>query len=83
MDPGTLQPALNPQFAPWSCWTAGNGITCQGDYSDSWSEPLDLGCEGQLVYSAGTRSEEMTRWHTSDRLTTKTVQQIHHHGNSA
>ena len=25
VDPGMMQPALNPTFAPWDCWRTGTG----------------------------------------------------------
>jgi len=73
VDQSTLQPALNPQFAPWSCFETGTGITCQGSYSASYSEPIGLFCDGQEVWITGTAREFMTRWHTADGLATKTV----------
>jgi hypothetical protein len=73
IDPATLQPALNPDFAPWSCWEAGTGIVCQGQYDDAWTDdPIGLECNGQSVHSTGTRHEQMTRWHTSAGLATRT-----------
>jgi hypothetical protein len=73
VDPATLQPTLNPDFAPWSCFRAGQGITCQGSYQDSWSEPIGLACGGREVWITGHAHEFMTRWHTADGLATKTV----------
>ncbi|TFV92060.1 hypothetical protein E4P40_03745 [Blastococcus sp. CT_GayMR20] len=51
VDPALMVPTLNPDFAPWSCWEAGSGITCQGSYADSYSGvPIGLECDGQEVY---------------------------------
>jgi hypothetical protein len=71
VDPSTMQPALNPDFAPWSCWDAGAGITCQGGYEASYDEPFGS-CDGRELRITGTIDERMTRWHTADGLATKT-----------
>ena len=71
VDPAPLQPALNPGFAPWSCWRAGAGITCQGGYEASYDEPFGS-CDGRELRITGTIKERMTRWHTADGLATKT-----------
>ena len=71
VDPDTLQPALNPDFAPWSCFTAGAGITCQGGDEASYDEALGS-CDGRELRIAGTIRERMTRWHTADGLATQT-----------
>ena len=71
VDPDTLQPALNPDFAPWSCFTAGGGITCQGGYEVSFDEPAGS-CDGREIRVSGTIRERMTRWHTADGLATRT-----------
>lgn len=72
LDPALMQPALNPDFAPWSCFAAGSGVTCQGGYEASYHEPFGLFCDGQEVWITGTIREFMTRWHTADGLATKT-----------
>ena len=71
IDPDTLQPALNPDFAPWSCFEAGSGITCQGGYEASYEEVIGT-CDGRDLSVAGTIRERMTRWHTADGRATKT-----------
>jgi hypothetical protein len=73
VDPTTMTPALNPNFAPWSCFEAGTGITCQGDWEHSYHETAGFSCGGQDVWVAGGGREHMTRWHTSDGLATKTL----------
>jgi hypothetical protein len=73
VDPAAMQPALNPDFAPWSCFEAGTGITCQGDYSQSYHEPIGLTCDGREVWIRGEGRERMTRWHTADGLATRTI----------
>jgi hypothetical protein len=73
VDPASVQPALNPDFAPWSCFRTGQGIICQGSYEDSWENELFGQCDGRDVYVSGSAREHMTRWHTSDGLATKTI----------
>lgn len=73
VDPALVQPALNPNFAPWSCFETGSGITCQGSYHAEYTnEAFGLECDGQPVYITGSGDERMTRWHTEDGLATKT-----------
>lgn len=74
VDPALMTPTLNPNFAPWTCFEAGSGITCKGAYAESYEGvPLGLECDGQEVYLSGTARERMTRWHTADGRATKTV----------
>jgi hypothetical protein len=74
VDPALMVPTLNPSFAPWSCWKAGSGITCQGTNDSTYTnEPLGLQCGGQDVFLSGREDSRMTRWHTADGLATKTV----------
>ncbi|HSK55914.1 MAG TPA: hypothetical protein VK908_11705 [Jiangellales bacterium] len=74
VDPATVTPALNPDFAPWSCFKAGSGIICQAEFRPAYeNEPIGLQCDGQDVYISGTGREFMTRWHTADGLATKTI----------
>ena len=75
VDPLTMTPALNPQFAPWSCFEAGTGITCQGSFEQSYHEPIGLFCDGQEVWIRGSGREFMTRWHNADGEAVKT--QVH------
>ena len=72
VDPGPMTPTLNPDFAPWSCWEAGSGITCQGGFQVTYDEPAGVQCDGQDVWISGGGSARMTRWHTSEGLATKT-----------
>jgi hypothetical protein len=72
VDPSTLQPALNPDFEPWSCFRAGAGITCQGGYEASYDDSFGS-CDGRELRVSGTIREFMTRWHTADGLATKTI----------
>ena len=76
VDPAAMQPQLNPQFAPWTCFEAGVGITCQGSYEATYAGPTGLQCDGQDVYVRGYGREQMTRWHTADGLATKTIAQL-------
>jgi hypothetical protein len=74
VDPSTVSPTLNPDFAPWSCFEAGSGITCQGQFRPTYEdEPIGLQCDGRDVLISGYGREFMTRWHTADGLATKTV----------
>ena len=74
VDPATVTPSLNPDFAPWTCFEAGSGITCKGETAESFSGPdPEWTCNGQPVYVTGTSRAFMTRWHTPDGLATKTV----------
>jgi hypothetical protein len=74
VDPATLTPALNPDFAPWSCFETGRGSTCQGEFHPTYeNEPIGLQCEGQDVYISGGGREFMTRWHDGQGRATKTV----------
>jgi len=77
VDPALMVPTLNPDFAPWSCFEAGRGITCQGGYSASFEgEPAGLQCDGAEVYVSGSVRQRMTRWHTTSGLATKTIVHI-------
>lgn len=73
VDPASVTPALNPDFAPWSCFSAGTGITCQGEAAQAYHEPIGLFCDGQEVWISGSGREHMTRWHTADGRATKTI----------
>lgn len=74
VDPSTLVPALNPDFAPWTCLEAGQGIVCRGDAAFSYvQEPIGLACPSGDVVISGSGREHMTRWHTADGLATKTI----------
>lgn len=72
VDPASMVPTLNPNFAPWTCWEAGKGITCQGELDQSFSETVGLQCDGHEVYATGREQARMTRWHTAGGLATKT-----------
>lgn len=74
VDPLTMTPALNPDFAPWSCFETGGGITCQGEYDVTYeNELMDFDCNGQPVYISGGGHEHMTRWHDAQGLALKTI----------
>jgi hypothetical protein len=76
VDPSTVTPTLNPDFAPWNCFEAGAGVTCQGSYRPEYqNEPIGLQCAGRDVLITGSGREFMTRWHTADGRATKT--QVH------
>jgi hypothetical protein len=74
VDPATVTPALNPDFAPWSCFRAGKGIICRGSWQPSYeNEEIDFTCDGQPVYISGSGREFMTRWHDADGRATRTI----------
>lgn len=72
VDPAQVQPPLNPDFEPWSCFAAGSGVTCQGDFEASYDGPSGFFCDGQEVWVSGNVRAFMTRWHTADGLATRT-----------
>jgi hypothetical protein len=73
VDPTTMTPELNPNFAPWTCTVTGAGITCQGEYDNVYTnEATDLVCDGQVVYVTGRDKAKTVRWHDADGLATKT-----------
>ncbi|MFL5650165.1 MAG: hypothetical protein ACJ777_02710 [Chloroflexota bacterium] len=62
VDPGIMQPALNPAFGPWECWRTGAGITCDGESHDSWTNAETfIVCDGRPVYSTGTDDRTLER----------------------
>ena len=72
VDPALMTPALNPDFAPWTCWTAGGGITCSGGMEVSYDEPTDVACQAGPVYVRGAQRVVMTRWHDAGGRATRT-----------
>jgi hypothetical protein len=75
VDPAAMQPQLNPDLAPWTCFETGEGITCKGGYQTTYAGPFGLQCDGKEVYVRGYGQEQATRWHTADGLATKTISQ--------
>lgn len=74
VDPATVSPALNPDFAPWTCLEAGEGIVCRGDTASTYDqEPIPLACPSGDVVVSGAGHEHMTRWHTADGRATRTI----------
>ncbi len=73
VDPALMVPKLNAAFAPWSCFEAGRGITCQGGYTEAY-EGVGTGlfCAGEEVLVSGTIRERMTRWHDAGGRATRT-----------
>lgn len=77
VDPAIMQPALNPSFAPWDCWRAGNGIVCDGQRTESWTnEPIPLQCDGRTVYSTGTDDRTLRRYGDADGLALRSRQHV-------
>ncbi len=73
VDPLTVTPALNPEFAPWTCLDAGTGITCTGTKAADYdNEATDIDCGGPTVYVTGSETAKTVRWHTTDGLALKT-----------
>jgi len=56
VDPALMQPPLNPTFAPWDCWRAGDRIICEGAMTETYAglEVDFLACDAGPAYSAGT-----------------------------
>jgi hypothetical protein len=78
VDPDSVTPPLNPNFAPWTCFDTGNGPICQGILDDEYAgEEIDMSCDGDPVYVSGRQRERMTRWHLPDGRATKTFVNIH------
>lgn len=63
VDPNLMEPALNPSFAPWTCWRAGATIVCEGSKTETYTglEVDFLACEGGPIYSAGTLTSTARR----------------------
>jgi hypothetical protein len=81
VDPATVTPTLNPDFAPWSCFRTGKGITCKGSYHSTYvNEEMDFDCDGRPVYISGSGREFMTRWHDADGRATRTIVHLDYPG---
>jgi hypothetical protein len=73
VDPATVTPTLNPNYAPWTCIVAGTGITCTGQEDLTYAnEELGLQCGGQDVYVTGVQHSKLIRWHDRDGRALKT-----------
>jgi hypothetical protein len=73
VDPTTMTPTLNPDYAPWTCVVAGTGITCTGHQDLSYTnEAIGLQCGGQDVYVTGTQTSKFVRWHDLEGRALKT-----------
>jgi len=66
VDPSTVTPMLSPDFDPWSCFTAGGGITCQGSADGTYDIDIELVCDGRVVHVVGREQAGMTRWHDAE-----------------
>jgi hypothetical protein len=68
VDPAIMQPGLNPDFAPWECWRAGDGITCYGEFEESWVNQAwaDADCDGRAIYGTGGQHRTLTRHGDAD-----------------
>jgi len=74
VDPGMMQPTLNPTFT-WTCWRMDAKTLCDGERHDTWVG-LDTGipCAGGTIYSTGTDDRTLRRWGDTDGLA------LHTHG---
>ena len=73
VDPATMTPTLNPDYAPWTCIVAGTGITCTGLQDLAYTnEATDLRCNGQVVYATGVQRSKFVRWHDLEGRALKT-----------
>lgn len=69
VDPASMQPGLNPAFAPWDCWRTGDGITCEGELSNAWTDSeWGLVCDGRPVFTTGTEERVLVRHGDADGL---------------
>ena len=75
VDPDSVSPPLNPQYAPYDCWTVGGGSICQGEVEGSYGpELMDwFDCDGATIYASGRERQHITRWHDADGNATKTI----------
>jgi hypothetical protein len=77
VDPATMTPTLNPDYAPWTCVVAGAGITCTGEQDLAYTnEAIGLQCNGQDIYATGVQRSKTVRWHDLDGRALKTSIQI-------
>lgn len=73
VDPSTMTPTLNPNFAPWTCVVAGTGITCTGLQDLTYTnEAIGLQCGGRDVYVTGVQRSKFIRWHDLEGRALKT-----------
>src|SRR3954453_12032730 len=73
VDPATMTPTLNPNYAPWTCILAGTGITCTGEEDLAYTnEAIGLQCDGRDVYATGVQRSKFVRWHDLDGRALKT-----------
>ena len=73
VDPATMTPTLNPDYAPWTCIEAGTGITCTGQQDLAYTnEAIGLQCNGQDVYATGVQRSKFVRWHDLEGRALKT-----------
>jgi hypothetical protein len=75
VDPDSVSPPLNPQYAPYDCWTVGGGSICQGGVEDSYGPfVMDwFDCGGATIYFTSRERQHITRWHDADGNATKTI----------
>ena len=54
VEPSSVTPPLNSDFAPWTCTATGTGITCTGEVLEEYTNmPTDIVCDGAVAYATG------------------------------
>ena len=62
VDPSTMSPPLNPNFAPWTCTDTGSGSICRGFDAFDWADAdLGLTCDGQPIFTTGAATIDAVR----------------------
>jgi hypothetical protein len=79
VDPDLMTPALNPDFAPYTCVQDGTRITCTGESNFTYAnEPVDFQCDGHEVYVTGEQRARVVRWHDLEGRALKTSLQTNY-----
>jgi hypothetical protein len=77
VDPALMQPPLNATFAPWECWRAGDGITCEGHRTlTAVGAETFFVCDGRPVYTNEVDTRTMRRYGDANGLALKTVAHV-------
>lgn len=75
VDPDSMTPSLNPTYAPYDCWRAGNGVTCQGEVESTYGpDVMDwFECGGPTIWFSGRERQHITRWGDAEGRAVKTI----------
>jgi hypothetical protein len=75
VDPALMQPALNPSFAPWTCWRADSRIVCEGSATATYAglEVDFLSCPAGPIYSQGSITSTARRVGDANGLALETA----------